>query len=60
MLILQAKPDEKFVLFDEVSKLVTTIKVFYRNNGGFSIAFDAPSQIRISRDKQRNVGNGQR
>ncbi len=57
-LVLEAKPDEHFMLFDSVSGLNTTIKVFYRNNGNLAIAFEAPNQVRISRDQQRSVKNG--
>lgn len=57
-LVLEAKPDEKFMLFDAVSRLSTTIKVFYRNNGNLAIAFEAPSAVRISRVQQRSVSNG--
>lgn len=59
-LILEAKPDERFILFDEVSGLSTRIKVFFRNNGNLAIAFEAPSAIRISREQQRSVGNDNR
>ncbi len=57
-LVLEAKPDERFLLFDEVSGLSTTIKVFFRNNGNLAVAFEAPSQVRISREQQRSVSNG--
>ncbi len=60
MLVLQAKVDEKFVLFDTVSKLTTTIKVFYRDGGSLAIAFDAPRAVEISRERQRSVGSGNR
>ena len=54
-LILEAKPDERFMLFDSVSGFHTTIKVFYRNNGNLAIAFEAPKAVRISREQQRSV-----
>ena len=57
-LVLEAKPDERFMLYDSVSRLSTTIKVFYRNNGNLAIAFEAPDQVMISREKQRSVRNG--
>jgi sRNA-binding carbon storage regulator CsrA len=54
-LVLEAKPDERFILSDSVSGLCTKIKVFYRNNGNLAIAFEAPKQVRIGREKQRSV-----
>ena len=59
-LVLEAKVDEKFMLFDEVSRLTTTVKVFYRGNGNLAVAFEAPRQVRISREKQRSVDGGDR
>ncbi|MCJ7777763.1 MAG: carbon storage regulator [Sedimentisphaerales bacterium] len=58
MLVLEAKPDEQFLLYDSVSRLSTTIKVFYRENGNLAIAFDAPATVRISRTRQRSAPNG--
>ena len=58
MLVLEAKPDEQFLLYDGVSRLSTTIKVFYRENGNLAIAFDAPAMVRISRTQQRSAPNG--
>jgi len=57
-LVLEAKPDERFVLFDVVSGLSTKIKLFYRENGNLAIAFEAPRQVRISREQQRSVERG--
>lgn len=57
-LILESKPNERFVLFDEASGLTTTLKIFYRDNGNLAVAFEAPGQVRISREKQRSVGDG--
>lgn len=58
-LVLEAKPDERFMLFDSISGLSTTIKVFFRGNGNLAIAFEAPKQVRISRERQRSAdGNG--
>ena len=57
-LVLESKPDERFMLYDSVSELHTTIKVFYRNNGNLAIAFEAPKQVKISREQQRSVSNG--
>lgn len=54
-LVLEAKPDERFMLYDSISRLHTTIKVFYRNNGNLAIAFEAPQEVSISREKQRSV-----
>jgi sRNA-binding carbon storage regulator CsrA len=60
-LILEAKPNERFILFDSISGLSTKIKVFYRENGNLALAFEAPSEIRISREEQWSVnGNGKR
>ena len=57
-LILEAKLDERFMLFDSISGIRTTIKVFYRNNGNLAIAFEAPKEVRISREQQRSVKDG--
>lgn len=57
-LVLEAKPDERFMLFDTVSRLSTTIKVFYRDSGSLAIAFEAPKEIRVSREKQRSALDG--
>ena len=54
-LILEAKADERFILYDSISGLTTIIKPFFRNNDNLAIAFEAPSQVRISREKQRTV-----
>ena len=56
-LTLEAKPDERFVLFDMRSRTTTKLKVFYRDNGNLAIAFEAPAKVRISREQQRSVGN---
>lgn len=56
-LVLEAKPDERFILFDTVSGLTTKLKVFYRNNGNMALAFEAPAKVRISREQQRSVDN---
>ena len=58
MLVLEAKPDEQFLLYDSVSRLSTTIKVFYRDSGSLAIAFDAPASVRISRTQQRSAPSG--
>ena len=57
-LVLESKPEERFMLFDSISGLCTTIKVFYRNNGNLAIAFEAPKEVRISREQQRSVKDG--
>jgi sRNA-binding carbon storage regulator CsrA len=57
-LVLEAKVDERFMLYDCRSGLYTTIKVFYRNNGNLAIAFEAPKDVRISREQQRSVKDG--
>lgn len=57
-LVLEAKPDERFVLYDVVSGLTTNIKLFYRENGNLAIAFEAPKQVRISRERRRSVDSG--
>ncbi len=56
-LVLQARPDEKFILFDEISGLTTVVKPFYRDNGNLMMTFEAPSTVRISRERQRSVPN---
>jgi len=58
-LILEAKPEERFRLVDSVSGIVTTVKPFYRDNGNLAIAFEAPTEIRITRE-QGSVGHGKR
>ena len=57
-LVLEAKLDERFMLFDCVSGIYTRIKVFYRNNGNLAIAFEAPKEVVISREQQRSVKDG--
>jgi sRNA-binding carbon storage regulator CsrA len=57
-LVLATKANEKFVLFDMVSGISTTLKVFYRNNGNLAIAFTAPKQVRISREQQWSAESG--
>ena len=59
-LVLEAKLDERFMLFDCVSGIYTRIKVFYRNNGNLAIAFEAPNRVRIQREKQWSVDRGDR
>ncbi len=51
-LVLNAKPDEEFVLYDEKSGLTTVIRPFYRDGGGLAVAFDAPSEVKISRQRR--------
>lgn len=58
LLKLEAKPDERFLLYDSVSGLSTIIKPYYRNNGNLALAFEAPSEVRISRVKQRSMRSG--
>lgn len=59
-LVLEAKPDERFIMFDSVSRITTNLKVFYRDNGRLAIAIEAPSAVRISREQQRSAGNDDR
>lgn len=56
-LVLEPKPDEEFVLYDDLSKATTNVKVFYRRNGNLAVAFEAPSQIQIIR-KRRSAERG--
>ncbi|MBN2457297.1 MAG: carbon storage regulator [Sedimentisphaerales bacterium] len=59
MLVLEPKPDEKIILFDTVSKTRIVIKAFRRSgNGNIELAFDAPEQVRISRERGSVNGNG--
>ena len=60
MLILEAKPNERFLLEDEVSGSKTRIKVFYRDNGSLVVGFDAPSEIRITRVQRSALEDGNR
>ena len=62
MLVLEPKPNEQIVLFDAVSKARVIIQSFYRDrDGSLALAFDAPRQIRVTREprnEQRNARNG--
>jgi len=57
-LVLEAKLEECFMLYDSVSRIHSTIKIFYRDNGNLAIAFEAPKEVRISREQQRSVKDG--
>lgn len=57
-LVLGARTDEIFVLFDTVSRITTRIRVFCRKNGSLAVVFEAPEQVNISREKQRNMFSG--
>lgn len=57
MLVLAAKTDEQIVLRDKVSGTQTAISFFRRGSGGLQVVFDAPSQVKISRER-RNAKDG--
>ena len=60
-LVLEAKPDEAFVLFDCRSRITTRVKAFYRDNGNLALAFEAPEAVVISREQQQwSARNGNR
>jgi len=60
-LVLGAKPDERFELYDSVSGTKVIVKPFYRAGGGdLALMFEAPETIRISRQERRSAGNGKR
>jgi len=59
-LVLECKPNETFVLYDELSGLTTCIKVTFRENGNLAVTFEAPKEVNIRREKkQRSVKNDQ-
>lgn len=52
MLVLEPKSNEKIKLTDEVSGAVVTIKSFIRDNSNIALGFDAPSTIKITRERR--------
>lgn len=51
MLFLEAKADERIVLFDMVSRARTAIRIYRRRNGNIGVEIDAPSEIDITRER---------
>jgi len=59
-LVLGAKPDERFELYDSASGTKVIVKPFYRAGGDLALMFEAPETIRISRQERRSAENGKR
>ncbi len=53
MLVLEIKPYERFVLYDSVSGFSTRMKIALREGrrNRFVVLFDAPEEVKISREK---------